>query len=444
MTRGRYLLMIGASLLAAGCAASQELKIRPVGQSAVKPGPGSTLLAEARGQLALGNAGLALEAFRTLQRQSPEGADAYQGIAECYAAMGRYDLARTNYEFALAYAPNDPALLRELAGTLDRLGEHEQAGEVRGEADRMAAAPLPAPAATQQAAAITPMAVPRARSVTVKLAAPVPVVQPKPAIAPAPVSPVRAAVTSIAAARVERPVAPSAAPSRRSEVPLVAVAQVVAAAAPRPATIPAAIASARAPALAPAPARRDAQRPAQPEPVHPQLAVVAPPAREFEQAKEPHLERSTRGEVLLVTVQRPVEVAQSAARPIQHAAARAPGAPPAPVDRPAALAATQVRWVPLKGARPGNIQILNAARLQGLAAHTRNALAVRGWRRMAIGNAREVRQHSLVLYGSTRLHLAKRLAAQFRCRAVKVSGMRSVVVLLGRDAMRRSSPTSRA
>jgi hypothetical protein len=107
------------------------------------------------------------------------------------------------------------------------------------------------------------------------------------------------------------------------------------------------------------------------------------------------------------------------------------------------LAATQVRWVPLKGA-PSGIELLNAARFEGLAARTRMALADRGWHRIAIGNARKVRLHSLVLYGSARAHLAKRLAAQFRCRAVKVGNMRSLIVLLGRDAMRRASPTAPA
>jgi hypothetical protein len=102
-----------------------------------------------------------------------------------------------------------------------------------------------------------------------------------------------------------------------------------------------------------------------------------------------------------------------------------------------------VRWLPLKALEPSNVQLLNAARSQGLAAQSRNVLADRGWRRLAIGNAREVRQHSLVLYGPTRMHLATRLAAQFRCNAVKVAGMKSVVVLLGRDAVRHGSPSYR-
>ena len=57
--------------------------------------PRARLLADAAAQLALGNVGLALEGFRKALREQPDSADAYAGIANCYEAMGRFDLART-------------------------------------------------------------------------------------------------------------------------------------------------------------------------------------------------------------------------------------------------------------------------------------------------------------------------------------------------------------
>jgi len=178
------------------------------------------------------------------------------------------------------------------------------------------------------------------------------------------------------------------------------------------------------------------------------LALATPAQRDSSPVEQgPRLERASRGEVLLITAPQHPQLAQFDRR-IPSADALARGTPPQrlavpPRQRAVMLAATQVRWLPLKALEPSNVQLLNAARSQGLAAQSRNVLADRGWRRLAIGNAREVRQHSLVLYGPTRMHLATRLARQFRCNTIKVAGMKSVVVLLGRDAVRHGSPSYR-
>ena len=74
MLRGANILLIGGSLAAAGCATSTHLQVRPVGQTRASSPAAGGLLGEARAQLALGNVGLALESFRTLQRQQPNGA----------------------------------------------------------------------------------------------------------------------------------------------------------------------------------------------------------------------------------------------------------------------------------------------------------------------------------------------------------------------------------
>jgi hypothetical protein len=105
---------------------------------------------------------------------------------------------------------------------------------------------------------------------------------------------------------------------------------------------------------------------------------------------------------------------------------------------------TTVRWVPLReaSARP-NIRLLNAARYQGLAARTRNYLLDRGWRKIAIGDASEVRATSVVYYPAHRQGTARSLAAQFGFRATQATQGNELVVLLGRDATARRALQTR-
>jgi tetratricopeptide (TPR) repeat protein len=140
MRGGTKFLCFAACLAAAGCAAEGELEIRPIADPSAKLRPGADRLADARAQLALGNVGLATEAFRKVVREQPDNVDAYAGLAACYEAMGRYDLARRNYESALALAPRSPALLDALAVTLDKQGLREEAAQVRAEIADLAAA----------------------------------------------------------------------------------------------------------------------------------------------------------------------------------------------------------------------------------------------------------------------------------------------------------------
>src|SRR5436190_15314163 len=119
MRGGANFLCFAAVLGAAGCAAdSGELKIRPIADPSAKIRPGPDRLADARGQLALGNVGLAAEAFRKALREQPDDVEAYAGLAACYDAMGRYDVSRQYYESALALAPKSPALLNAFAVSL--------------------------------------------------------------------------------------------------------------------------------------------------------------------------------------------------------------------------------------------------------------------------------------------------------------------------------------
>jgi hypothetical protein len=78
------------------------------------------------------------------------------------------------------------------------------------------------------------------------------------------------------------------------------------------------------------------------------------------------------------------------------------------------------------------VQVLNAARSEGLAASARAVLIERGWRRIAIGDADRVQRESVVLYPKERATLARSLAAQFGVGTRMVDGDRLILVL-GRD-----------
>lgn len=272
------------------------------------------------------------------------------------------------------------------------------------EAKPIAPPPPPAPVAVaarpeEPKAAISPPPPPPPVAVAIKP------VEAKPIAPPPPAAPVLVA---------SKPVAPKAAP------------------APTPAAAPAApVAVARKPvelAAAPSPpppappVMESAEAPAArllPAPTPVALAQQAPLAPLPEAPAGQRLERLSLGEVALVTTGRPQWRALVVSKTAQS---------------------TTMRFVPLRktAARPVRIRLLNAARYEGLAARSRRLLAQRGWRQLAIGNARRVRQSSLVLYPAHQRALAKRLAAQFGIALAKNPSGTDLVVLLGRDAARRN------
>lgn len=496
MTRGRNFLLLSGAMAAASCSATHQVEVRAIPIPGMTSKTGDDLLLQARGHLALGDVGLALENFRTLQREQPENPDVFEGIARCYAVMGRFDLVRTNLEFALAYAPNDANLLNEMASALDRLNERDQAAQVRTEVARLVNN-TSSPSASQQAA-ITPMSVPRAGSLTVKL--------PMASIASEvrKVQPAAAATmqgTKLAANDVPVPhfvstdvhINIAAVPNSLARQPAIAVVEIPAVriVSTEQASPPAkslstlanpevafphidkseshvevvsastllarqkSITDAKLPQLKlsepdkPAVVAKSMQRNA----VMPEHSVRSQPielaSSQLALADGPHLERTSRGEVALITRVQQFGIAQldqrtARLKTIEH---QTPTKRQQPQSNPQQMAelATRVQWVPLKYATiPQNVEILNAARSQGLAARARLALQGRGWRKIAIGNAHAVRQRSLVLYSAARVQVARRLAAQFRCSAKQVAGIKTVIVLLGRDASQRLSEQTRA
>jgi hypothetical protein len=460
---GGIKISLVAALLA-GCATTPNgVQVRAIADPVSKLRPGADRLADAKGQLAIGNVGLALEAFRTAARLYPDNAEAYVGMAACYEQMGRFDLAESKYQAALAIEPRDPELLGRLAVALDRQGKSDDAMGVRGEIaalrsasvalDKAQAEPVLAAASLAPAQTVSvalPKAPQPAQTVSVafpkvKVAAPAPIDAPAPAPAAPPsqaqfviAEPVGRLTAAQLANESKLNIAaagtmPSlnAAPMRAATPMIAAPAQVRPAAAPTnllafadPVSklLPAKLASEGRPMLSAETAASLTATPLRasaPFIVQPMVRTNAPapaaaPAMyQPERATvAPRLERVSLGEVALLTGSGPVWRAPAVAAPQKLAA----------------------RWVPLNmaSARP-NIRIFNAARQQGLAARNRDYLVNRGWRKIAIADAGEVRERSLVLYPASRPALGKSLAAQFGIRAQASTTTDVFVVYLGRD-----------
>ena len=477
MSGGKKSLLATAALAAAGCTADDgKLSIRTIADPlAAAAKSGNPMLSEGRSMLALNNVGLALEAFRKAVRQQPDSVEALAGIAECYDRMGRYDLSRVNYEAALAIAPNNPALLNTYAVSLERQGRVAQARGLRAEAAQADAADVAV--AVQMAQADLAIPVPETRVATQEVHSPAPVRIPAAAVslrtstriaeaaAPAPIRNVEPKAQTVIAAKPEvihkevvgntqwtfeapRAMAQSAPTAsatatvpvaRAPDKPVKAVVAEVPPKAPAAESVramPAELAKAEpiAPAVAPIKTLVAKEVAAsKPAPALPAPKAPAPPRAIAVTEAQPRLERLSMGEVALLTRDVPAWGTQVVAQSRRSITARF-----VPLN---AAAASEKRmaasFVPLKTAmaanRP-NFRLLNAARHQGLAARTRMALLDRGWRKIAIGDAAQVRARSVVLYPANRQALGKRLAAQFGFASALNSRSDEVLVLLGRDS----------
>jgi tetratricopeptide (TPR) repeat protein len=141
-----------------------------------------------------------------------------------------------------------------------------------------------------------------------------------------------------------------------------------------------------------------------------QLAIQRQPLQ-----SGPRLERLSQGVVALVTRGKPLWRAQLVEK----------------TDKSATFRFVEVRPV---------ARLLNAARIEGLAARTRARLVDNGWKRIAIGDAPAVRDKSVILYPSSKLATAKRLAAQFSFGHLREFEGGEIIVLLGRDSVRAAAP----
>ena len=139
-------------------------------------------------------------------------------------------------------------------------------------------------------------------------------------------------------------------------------------------------------------------------------ARAAPPAPAVQAAapRQPRLERLSLTEVALVTGSGPRWV-----RPISQPARTASRTPPA---------------------KELEVRLLNAARVDKLAARTRAYLGRFGWRDMAVGDAAVVRSRSLIVYPRGTQPAASRLATRLGFAMAERPNIRQVTILLGRDA----------
>ncbi len=446
MKRGGKFIASSAAIAVAACGGQQgKLEIRST------PKPFSQIersvparIAEAKGLLALGNVGLALTSFRIAAREDPNSVDALAGIAASYDQMGRFDLSRRYYESALALAPADGQLLAALAASLQLQGKSEEALSVRQEiAARVAAASAldTAPVADEPLSPPVPLAVAAPKPAPAPVAEPVKVVPP-----------VRAASVPEAEAAPAPKQQPRTAPKpiERPEIRVAALETKVTKPAPNPAPVvrPAALGSSVTVKLPPA-RRVDAPPPVEmakrefapstplvverdlpahePRPVNipsefAHVALLRPieervPEPAVIAERGPRIERVSMGEIALITVPKPEW------RPTTVAVSRR---------------ATKVRFVPLRQAnlQPSKVRLLNAARVNRLAARTRNFLNARGWRGLAIGNASSTRIRSVILYPAKQRAAAQRLSAQFGFPLSRRASGSHIVVLLGSDAAR--------
>jgi hypothetical protein len=317
MKRTSSLFWAGAALAAASCSSS-SIEVRSIRQPLAEGSqPANFRVAEGNAQLALGNVGLAVEAYRKALRDQPDSVPALIGLATCYDRMGRGDLSRRQYEMALAVDPANTDIYSLFAQSLDAQGQRDEAARVKTEL----AARVVAPEAPREVPGSVPvLPPPPAQSVTVALAPP----------RSAPVA-------------VERPIA------------------------------------------------------------------------------HLRLERVSLREVALVAGSQPRWEAKT-------------------VTRTATSTTIQFDRKP-----QSQVTLLNAARIQGLAARTRAYLAVRGFAGAKIGDAPAVRKQSAILFGAADASRAQRLAAQFGFELERREGGKGgLTILLGRDAAREAALKPRA
>ena len=85
---------------------------------------------------------------------------------------------------------------------------------------------------------------------------------------------------------------------------------------------------------------------------------------------------------------------------------------------------------------PVQVRLLNAARVNRLAARTQSWLVARGWYGLGVGNSDTVRAQSVILYPAGKRALAQTLSSQFGFAIQQRSSSSQITVLLGRDAAR--------
>ena len=133
-----------------GCSARVGPDVRQV-STAVSSNPTGSLMSQGRMLFGRGEYALAIEEFRKAIREAPESPEGYNALASAYDMIGRFDLASRNYELALARAPDEGRIYRNMARSLKMQGRGGEAEALLAEWD---AVKNRAPATEQSANAI--------------------------------------------------------------------------------------------------------------------------------------------------------------------------------------------------------------------------------------------------------------------------------------------------
>jgi hypothetical protein len=172
-----------------------------------------------------------------------------------------------------------------------------------------------------------------------------------------------------------------------------------------------------------------------PAPVGQSVTIALPPPRPVD---APKVERSAPQAMAVAPVGRSVTIALPPARPVKVAAASsaAPRLERLSMTEVALITGSGPNWKrqPAQVVKFANVRLLNAARVDKLAARTRTYLGRFGWRQIVIGDAPTVRSRSLILYPAGSRVAASRLSARFGFAMMPRSDVRQLTVLLGRDA----------
>jgi Flp pilus assembly protein TadD len=312
--------------------------------------------------------------------------------ARAHLALGNVALALEGFRKAARDDPNSVEAQAGIASCYGQMGRYDLARRHYEMALALAPADaglLAAFAGTLEAQGLTVEAA-AVRRELVALAAPAALA---PALAAAP--PVEITAPAVEPARVAE--APSPAPAAAPAAPEIA--------APVGHSVTIALPPPRPAASAPAPAAKGNAMAVAPVGRSVTIALAPPRAAT---SQPPRLERLSLTEVALVTASGPRW--------------KRPDAPPV---------RTAIRSLPM---RPTEVRVLNAARIDRLAARTRTFLGHFGWREIAVGDAAAVRARSLIVYPHGTQAAARRLSARLGFAMTERANVRQVTILLGRDA----------
>jgi tetratricopeptide (TPR) repeat protein len=124
-----WLLALCAGLTLVGCAigARPLIGLRPVSNAPVLADLStSESLVKGRSYLAMKQYGLAIELFKKASRDPASEAEAYNGLAISYEAIGRPDLAERYFEQAMSLAPEQPRYVANLQRFYAGSGQKEK------------------------------------------------------------------------------------------------------------------------------------------------------------------------------------------------------------------------------------------------------------------------------------------------------------------------------